>query len=122
MISQEHTLNPNSFEQELIQIYTKPFFTGENASVRKSCFVAIIGYVLEQGMTVSLDKFSPISLIEAVASRAGLELPNCLTSVSESSDWQDGWNQEILEFDKQVQKKLTSYSLVVALYRNSKAG
>jgi len=108
--------NLNEFEQYLDQLFNHKFFA-ENKT-RRSVFVAMIAYALEQGMNEELDNFNPIKLVRTIAQETGLKIPEALTTVRETDEWDDAWNEQVVNFDSKVQEKLgRDYNLVVSTYR-----
>jgi len=113
--------NPDEFENFkncLNKVYNHEFFTGEHANARKAIFVAMIAYALEHRMNELIDNFNPIKLVKKIAERTGLEIPKVLAKKTEADEWDDSWNDQLVRFDCEVQKKLgRAYNLVVSLYR-----
>ena len=107
-----------NFKNCLDGVYNHEFFTGKQAETRKAVFVAMIAYALEQGMEELIDNFNPIKLVQTIAQKTGLKIPESLLKKNEADEWDDGWNEQLVDFDFAVQGKLgEAYNLVVSIYR-----
>ena len=107
-----------NFKNCLDGVYNHEFFTGKQAETRKAVFVAMIAYALEQGMEELIDNFNPIKLVQTIAQKTGLKIPESLPQKNEADKWDDGWNKELVDFDLAVQRKLGEvYNRVVSFYR-----